>query len=80
MATTTERAFTKSVTARTIMPTAVGIAAEMGITNPIPSNPVRVGAVVTAWYQMVNKMVRKAATATAYASNHRHDGISNGSE
>lgn len=74
MATTTERAFTKSVTARIIMPTAVGIAAEMGITNPIPSNPVRVGAVMTAWYQMASKMVKR----TAAASNHRHDGISNG--
>jgi hypothetical protein len=79
MAMATERALTKSVTVRTIVPAAVEIAADTGITKPITSNPVRVGVVMTAWYQMVNKMVRRSATATAYASNHRHDGISNGS-
>jgi len=79
MAPTTERALTKSVTVRTIVPAAVEIAAHMGITKPIPSNPVRVGVVMTAWYQRVNQMVRRTATATSYTSNQRHDGMSNGS-
>jgi aspartate ammonia-lyase len=76
MATTTKRALTMSIIVRTIVPAAVELAAEMGRTKPIPANPVRVGDIMTAWNQMVN--ARVTAIATAYASSHHHDGISNG--
>jgi hypothetical protein len=68
-----------SVTIRTTVPTAVGIAGSAIKTKPIPSNPVRVVAVMTAWYETANQMPRRMATVHAYASSHRHDGISNGS-
>jgi len=51
MVTTTERAFTKSVTVRTIVPAAVEIVADATKAKPIPSNPIRVGVVMTAWNQ-----------------------------
>jgi len=79
MATVTKRVFTVSVTIRTIEPAAVEIAEGRTKAKPIASNPVRVGVVMTVWYQMANQMVRRTATATAYPSSHRHDGISNGS-
>jgi hypothetical protein len=79
MATTTKRALTMSVTIRTIVPATVAIAAGRTKAKPIPSNPVRVGAVMTVWYQIAKQMVRRTATPTAYASSNRHDGINNGS-
>ncbi|WP_334483342.1 hypothetical protein [Bradyrhizobium algeriense] len=79
MAKTTERALTMSVTVRTIVPAAVEITGIKAKAKPIPSNPVRVVVVMTAWYHMADQMLRRTATATAYASSHRHDGISNGS-
>ena len=74
-ATTTKRALTVSVTMRTIVPAAVEPAADRAIAKLIPSNPVRVGGAVTVKYQMA---VTSSATVATYASNHLHDGISNG--
>lgn len=48
METATKRALTMSVIIRTIVPVAVEIAADSTKAQPMPSNPVRVGVVITA--------------------------------